>query len=197
MMILSRNIFAEPLLPVQRGNTLPEYIYSTKSLGVVIDKREIKYIKYAESYGNETSMLKEILIQAEDTYFKTIIPLVTFSISVWGRFFPATFVEIKGLHLKAGKIIEWLPKNIMDCDILQRVHRQNLGWFYKRRLAIEMSKAKHMLNRLCQYVYKCGLVRGKGLRKLIEISRKKRQSLGGGGAVDWNCLLLRKDCSKI
>ena len=181
MMILSRNIFAEPLLPVQRGNTLPEYIYSTKSLGVVIDKREIKYIKYAESYGNETSMLKEILIQAEDTYFKTIIPLVTFSISVWGRFFPATFVEIKGLHLKAGKIIEWLPKNIMDCDILQRVHRQNLGWFYKRRLAIEMSKAKHMLNRLCQYVYKCGLVRGKGLRKLIEISRKKRQSLGGGG----------------
>ena len=83
----------------------------------------------------------------EDTYFKTIIPLVTFSISVWGRFFPATFVEIKGLHLKAGKIIVWLPKNIMDCDILQRVHRQNLGWFYKRRLAIEMSKeAKHMLN---------------------------------------------------
>ena len=104
---------------------------------------------------------------------------------MWGRFSPATFVEIKGLHLKAAKIIEWLPKNIMDCDILQRVHRQNLGWFYKRRLAIEMSKAKHMLNRLCQYVYKCGLVRGKGLRKLIEISRKKRQSLGGGGGCCW------------
>ena len=133
-----------------------------------------------------------------DIYFKTIIPHVTFSISAWGRFSPATFVEIEGLHLKAAKIIERLPKNIMDCDILQRVHRQNLGWFYKRRLAIEMSKAKHMLNRLCQYVYKCGLVRGKGLRKLIEISRKKRQSLGGGGgAVDWNCLLFRKDCSKI
>lgn len=117
----------------------------------------------------------------EDTYFKTIIPLVTFSISVWGRFSPATFVEIKGLHLKAAKIIEWLPKNIMDCDILQRVHRQNLGWFYKRRLAIEMSKeAKHMLNRLSQYVYKCGLIRrGKGLSKLIEVSREKRQSLGG------------------
>ena len=62
------NIFVEPLLPVQRGNTLPEYIYSTKSLGVVIDKREIKYIKYAESYGNETSMLKEILIQAFGGY---------------------------------------------------------------------------------------------------------------------------------
>ena len=102
---------------------------------------------------------------------------------MWGRFFPATFVESKGLHLKAGKIIEWLPKNIMDYDILQRVHRQNLGWFYKRRLAIEMSKeAKHMLNRLSQYVYKCGLIRrGKGLRKLIEVSREKRQYLGGGG----------------
>ena len=82
-------------------------------------------------------------------------------------------------------------------------HRQNLGWFYKRRLAIEMSKeAKHMLNRLSQYVYKCGLIRrGKGLRKLIEVSGEKRQYLGGGGvgggAVDWNCLLFRKDCSKI
>ena len=86
-------------------------------------------------------------IQALGGYFKTIIPHVTFSISAWGRFSPATFVEIEGLHLKAAKIIERLPKNIMDCDILQRVHRQNLGWFYKRRLAIEMSKeAKHMLN---------------------------------------------------
>lgn len=118
----------------------------------------------------------------EDTYFKSIIPLVTFSISVRGRISPATFVEIEGLHLKAAKIIERLPKNIMDCGILKRVHWQNLGWFYKRRLAVEMSKAKHTLNRLSRYVYKCGLVRGKGLRKLIEIDNLLR---GGGGGCCW------------
>ena len=43
-----------------------------------------------------------------------------------------------------------------------------------------MSKAKHTLNRLSQYVYKYGLVRGKGLRKLIEIDNLFR---GGGGGV--------------
>lgn len=111
---------------------------------------KIKYIKYAESYGNQTSMLKEILIQAFGGYvFQDYNSACNFlDISV-GKVFSCYFCRIKGLHLKAAKIIEWLPKNIMDCDILQRVHRQNLGWFYKRRLAVEMSKeAKHMLNML-------------------------------------------------
>ena len=35
----------------------------------------------------------------EDIYFKTIIPHVTFSISVWGRCSPVTFAEIDRLHL--------------------------------------------------------------------------------------------------
>ena len=83
----------------------------------------------------------------EEIYFKTIIPHVTFSISVWGSC-SATFAQIEGLHLKAAKLIHRLPKHIMDCDILQYVHWQNLGHIYKRKLAIEMFKAKHMLNRL-------------------------------------------------
>ena len=79
----------------------------------------------------------------EDIYFKTIIPHVTFSISVWGSCCPATFAEIDQLHLhvRAAKIINSLPTNIMECDILQRVHWQSLGYIYKCRLAIEMFKA--------------------------------------------------------
>ena len=79
----------------------------------------------------------------EDIYFKTTIPHVTFSISVWGSCSPATFAEIDQLHLhvRAAKIINSLPKNIKECDILQHVHWQSLGYIYKCRLAIEMFKA--------------------------------------------------------
>ena len=92
----------------------------------------------------------------QDVYFKTIIPHVTFSISAWGSCSPATSVEIEGVHLRAAKIIHSLPKNIMNCNLLQpRVHWQSLGCIYRRRLAIEifeMFKKKRMLNRLSQHV---------------------------------------------
>ena len=97
----------------------------------------------------------------EEIYFKTIIPRVTFSISVWGSCSPATF---------AAKLIHTLPKHIMDCDILQYVHWQNLGHIYKRKLATEMFKAKHLLNRLSPHVNKAVESRRKG--KLMEVPRK-------------------------
>ena len=99
------------------------------------------------SYFSQISMLKKMrhLLSKilQDVYFKTIIPHVIFSISAWGRCSPVTSVHS-------------LPKNIMNCDLLQlRVHWQSLGCIYKRRLAIEifgMFKAKHTLNRLSQHV---------------------------------------------
>ena len=126
----------------------------------------------------------------EDIYFKTIIPHVFFfSISEWGSCSPATFAEIDRLHLRAAKIIHGLPKNIMECDILQRVHWQSLGYIYKRRLAIEMFKAKHILNRLSQHIKIIDSIR-KG--KLMEVPRKNlelgRDSLLFRGPVVWNCL---------
>ena len=112
------------------------------------------------SYFNQISMLKKMrhLLSKilQHVYFKTIIPHVIFSISAWGRCSPVTSVGIEGLHLRAAKTVHSLPKNIMNCDLLQlRVHWQSLGCIYKRRLAIEifeMFKAKHTLNRLSQHV---------------------------------------------
>ena len=120
MMILQRNIFAGPLLPVQCRNTVLKYICSTKSLGVVIDSRLLwrdQVHEMCKSYCNQINMLKRIRHLPskllEDIYFKTIIPHVTFSISVWGSCSPTTFAEIDRLHLRAAKIIHSLPKNTM------------------------------------------------------------------------------------
>ena len=61
---------------------------------------------------------------------------------------PCSVMEIEWLRLTAAKIIHSLPKNTMDCDIFQHVHLQSLGYIYKRRLAVDMFKAKHVQNRL-------------------------------------------------
>ena len=120
MMILQRNIFVGPLLPVQYGNTVLEYNYSTTSLGVVIDSRLLwrdQVHEMCKSYCNQINMFKRIRYLPfkllEDIYFKTIIPHVTFSISVWGSCSSTTFAEIDRLHLRAAKIIHSLPKNTM------------------------------------------------------------------------------------
>ena len=80
--------------------------------------------------------------------FQDYNPTCNFSISVWSSCSPATFAEIEGLHLKASRVIYRLPRHVMDSDALQRVHWQNIGHLHKRKLAIEMFKAKHMLSRL-------------------------------------------------
>lgn len=64
---------------------------------------------------------------------------------------PCSVMEIKPLHLTAAKIIRSLPKNTVDCDIFQRVHLQSLGYIYKRRLVVDMFKAKHGQKRLFQH----------------------------------------------
>ena len=109
MMILQRYIFAGPLLPVKCGNTVLKYTCSTKSLGVVIDSRLLwrdQVNEMCKSYCNQINMLKRIRHLPskllEDIYFKTIIPHVTFSISVWGSCSPTTFAEIDRLHLRAA-----------------------------------------------------------------------------------------------
>ena len=98
-----------------------KYTCSTKSLGVVIDSRLLRRDQVHEmckSYCNQINMLKRIrnlpFKLLENIYFKTIIPHVTFSISVWGSCSLITFAEIDRLHLRAAKIIHSLPKNTME-----------------------------------------------------------------------------------
>ena len=121
MMILQRNIFVAPLLSVQCGNTVLKYTCSTTSLGVVIDSRLLwrdQVHEMCKSYCNQIIMFKRIrnlpFKLLENIYFKTIIPHVTFSISVSGSCSPTTFAEIDRLHLRAAIIIHRLPKNTME-----------------------------------------------------------------------------------
>ena len=176
-MILQMHSLVGPWPPVKCGNTIIEYASTIKCLGVVIDdklqwKQQVN--KVTKLYGHQISILKRMRQLPskvlEEIHFKTIFPQVTFSISVWGSCSPATFVQIEELHIKAAKIIHKVPKNIMDCDVLQYVYWQNLGHTYKCKLAVEMFKAKNMLSRLSSHGQ---ITESRRRGKLMVIPRKK------------------------
>ena len=82
----------------------------------------------------------------EEIYFKTIIPQLTYCIAVWGNCAVAMFTEIERLHIKVARIIRKIPEDILNCNVLDHIKWQDLGYLYKRRIAIEVFKVKQGLN---------------------------------------------------
>ena len=126
----------------------------------------------------------------EEIYFKTIIPQITYCIGVWGSCSGSMFAEIERLHVKAGRIIHKISRNVSDFDVLDLIKWQDLGYLYKRRLAIEVFKVKEDLNnRLSSFVNF-----SKSTRKgpLLEIKRVKsetgRNSFLFRAPIVWNSL---------
>ena len=126
----------------------------------------------------------------EEIYFKTIIPQITYCIGVWGSCSGSMFAEIERLHVKAGRTIHKIPRNVSDFDVLDLIKWQDLGYLYKRRLAIEVFKVKEDLNnRLSSFVNF-----SKSTRKgpLLEIKRVKsetgRNSFLFRAPIVWNSL---------
>ena len=100
------------------------------------------------------------------------------------------FAEIERLHVKAGRIIHKISRNVSDFDVLDLIKWQDLGYLYKRRLAIEVFKVKEDLNnRLSSFVNF-----SKSTRKgpLLEIKRVKsetgRNSFLFRAPIVWNSL---------
>ena len=58
----------------------------------------------------------------------------------------AKLYEIENLHIKVGRFIHRVPQNILESDVLSYIKWQDLGYLYKRRLAIEVFQAKQGLN---------------------------------------------------
>jgi hypothetical protein len=153
-MIMQRSQFVGPLVPVRYGNKIIEFSNKTKLLGVLIDKKlswKEHVDKVHKSFSSQirvlrkTSYLPSRLL--EEIYFKTIIPHVTYYISVWGNCSVSMFTKMESLHIKAGRIIHKILQNTLDCDVLECINWQDLGYLYKRRLAIELFKVKQGMNK--------------------------------------------------
>ena len=124
----------------------------------------------------------------ETFYFRTVIPQVTYYISVWGNCSVAKLYEIESLHIKVGRFIHRVPQNVLESEVLSYIKWQDLGYLYKRRLAIEVFKVKQGLNNRLLPFFNFNESKRRGV--VLEVKRKKK-GLGGNsfsyrGTVVWN-----------
>ena len=124
----------------------------------------------------------------ETFYFRTVIPQVTYYISVWGNCSVAKLYEIESLHIKVGRFIHRVPQNVLESEVLSYIKWQDLGYLYKRRFTIEVFKVKQGLNNRLLPFFNFNESKRRGV--VFEVKRKKK-GLGGNsfsyrGTVVWN-----------
>jgi len=104
-MILKKQQFFGPLQPLHFGSGLVKFVNSTTCLGVTIDKNlswhahvDIVEISFSKKVGALRRMLylpKSVLVEI---YFKTIIPTVTYALSIWGNCSQSLLKELDHIH---------------------------------------------------------------------------------------------------
>ena len=114
----------------------------TKCLGVTIDRglkwnQQVKRV--VKDFSAKLSQLKRLKFLSkkvlEEIYYKSIVPCVVYSLSVWGTCSKTLFNEIEKMHERAAKLIY----EVHNCeDPLTTVGWKPLEHIYKRRIAILM-----------------------------------------------------------
>ena len=198
VMILQQRRLIGPLLPVKMGQNCLEYVNSEKVLGINIDEKlswKEHTDKVVKSMSSKICMLKRLKYlpsnMLEEIYYKTVIPAATYCISVWGSCLEPTFKRVEKQHIRAANVIYRLNKSIKDEDVLAAVNWQDLGYIYKRKIAIEMHKVTFDTKSRIAHQYCVGR---QSLRKgaKFEIKRMRtelgRQSIQFRGPIIWNSL---------
>ena len=72
-------------------------------------------------------------------YYSTIIPSVTYNITVWGNS-NTVIKQLDILHAKATRLIYRLDSNITDKDSIKKAGWMSIEYMYKRRLLCLMLK---------------------------------------------------------
>ena len=119
---------------------------------------------------------------------RTVIPQVTYCISVQGNCSVAKLYEIESLHIKVSRFIHRVPQNVLESEVLSYIKWQDLGYLYKRRLAIEVFKVKQGFNHRLLPFFNFTESKRRGV--LLEVKRTKtefgRNSFSHRGTVVWN-----------
>ena len=110
-MILKKSAFVGPLPPLYFGTGLINLVDSY--LGVKIDNRlswSVHIDSVKKHFTQKVGALKRMRIlpkqSLEEIYFKSIIPSVTYSISVWGNCSPSAMNSLNSIHERASRIIQ-------------------------------------------------------------------------------------------
>ena len=69
----------------------------------------------------------------ETIYFLSILPSVTYCISLWGC--PNSLHDLEDLHIRAARLIHNISPSIPKNEVLSKAKCYSLSYLYKKRLA--------------------------------------------------------------
>lgn len=146
-MILKKSAFVVPLPPLYFGTGLINLVDSTTCLGVKIDNRllwSVHIDSVKKHFTQKVGPLKRMKIlpkkSLEEIYFKSLIPSITYSISVWGNCSPSAMNSLNSIHARASSIINNLQPSLADNICLSKSNWLPFSYFYKKSILTLMHK---------------------------------------------------------
>ena len=129
-LLLSKQRFIGPLLPLKYGEKFIEFKTSCKCLGVTIDSN-LSWQEHTKSllksFNKKIAVLRRIKFLPssilQTIYFRTVLPSVLYGILVWGSCSPALMDDLERAHIRASKLIFKLSRN-SNADQLNKLK----GW---------------------------------------------------------------------
>ena len=152
-LLLSKQRFIGPLLPLKYGEKFIELKSSCKCLGVTIDSN-LSWQEHTKSllksFNKKIAVLRRIKFLPssilQTIYFRTVLPSVLYGILVWGSCSPALMDDLERAHIRASKLIFKLSRN-SNADQLNKLKGwNNLSFYYTKRLLVEAYKSYYRRN---------------------------------------------------
>ena len=152
-LLLSKQRFIGPLLPLKYGEKFIEFKPSCKCLGVTIDSN-LSWQEHTKSllksFNKKIAVLRRIKFLPssilQTIYFRTVLSSVLYGILVWGSCSPALMDDLERAHIRASKLIFKLSSN-SNADQLNKLKGwNNLLFYYTKRLLVEAYKSYYRYN---------------------------------------------------
>lgn len=140
-MLISTSSFTGPLQELSYNSNSMEFVTSTRCLGVDIDCK-LSWSRHIEnlckSYSKKLGALKRMSRlpsrTLEEIYFKTVLPGITYCISVWGGCTTPLFNKLEEIHAKAARYIHRIPSATDNFKVLKQANWHPLSYIYKKSL---------------------------------------------------------------
>lgn len=144
-MILRKHQFVGPIQPLHFGSDYVNFLETTTCLGVTIDDKlswraHVDLVRSSFSKKMDAlrrmSYLPELVL--DEIYFKTIIPSVTYTISMWRNCSQSLLHSLDHIHARACRIINHLPSKLDDSICLSKCNWLTFDYLYKKRILLKM-----------------------------------------------------------
>ena len=152
-LLLSKQRFIGPLLPLKYGEKFVEFKSSFKCLEVTIDSN-LSWQEHTKSllksFNKKIAVFRTIKFLPssilQTIYFRTVLPSVLYGILVWGSYSPALMDDLERAHIRASKLSFKLSRNSNADQLIKLKGWNNLSFYYTKRLLVEAYKSYNRCN---------------------------------------------------